>query len=86
MSHKEAFSYTNHNDITELVELARMKYAFKFNQLIKGLGRKPTNDEMEEVASVEIGVILMGNGMLRGKSPQIPESLLVQINMTRLRP
>jgi len=73
-------------ELHEVMQIARIRYQFKRNQLIKGLGRNPTPSEMELVASNDIFALHFGNAMLRARGVNnIPESLLVQIYMVMLR-
>lgn len=74
-------------ELKELMQDARIKYQFKRNQLIKGLGRDPTSKEMESVASSDIFALHIGSTLLRGRGerPTVPESFLVQIHMAKLR-
>lgn len=85
------FSHSMSNISTQEIKLlmqdARIKYQFKRNQLIKGLGRDPTSKEMEEVANSDIFALHIGSTLLRGRnaSPTVPDSFLVQIHMAKLR-
>jgi hypothetical protein len=74
-------------ELKELMQKARIRYQFKRNQLIKGLGRIPTSKEMHRVANGDIFVLHLGSALLRGRGEidTIPKSFLVQIYMTMLR-
>jgi hypothetical protein len=74
-------------ELKEMMQDARIRYQFKRNQLIKGLGRIPTSKEMERVANGDIFALTLGNTLLRARGEgSIPESFLVQIHMAKLRP
>ncbi len=74
--------------LKDLMQTARIRYQFKRNQLIKGLGRTPTSKEMQQVANGDIFALHLGSALLRGRGEldTIPKSFLVQIYMTMLRP
>ena len=74
-------------ELKDLMQNARIRYQFKRNQLIKGLGRIPTSEEMHRVANGDIFALHLGSALLRGRGEidAIPKSFLVQIYMTMLR-